>query len=116
MNSVDREARSADFTQVSFDSVCYDYGRRRVLSPVSFACGAGAITGVLGPNGAGKSTLLAIASTRARASQGVVRYGALSAADVDWPLRAHIGWLGHDPGFYPELTARENLTFYARLH
>jgi heme exporter protein CcmB len=31
-------------------------------------------------------------------------------------LRAHIGWLGHDPGFYPELTARENLEFYARLY
>jgi len=105
-----------DFTRVSLEGVCYDYGRRRVLSRVSCACEAGAITGLLGPNGAGKSTLLAIASTRARASQGDVRYGTLRASQADWPLRAQIGWLGHDPGFYPELTARENLTFYAQLH
>ncbi len=109
-------ARPHDFTRVSFEGVCYDYGRRRVLSRVSCACEAGAITGLLGPNGAGKSTLLAIASTRARASQGDVRYGTLRASQADWPLRAQIGWLGHDPGFYPELTARENLTFYAQLH
>jgi heme exporter protein CcmB len=108
--------RPADFTQVSFDGVCYDYGRRRVLTRVSCRCEAGAITGLLGPNGAGKSTLLAIASTRSRASQGDVRYGTLRATQADWPLRAQIGWLGHDPGFYPELTARENLTFYAQLH
>jgi heme exporter protein CcmB len=109
-------SRSADFARVSFDRVCYDYGRRRVLSRVSFTCAAGAMTGLLGPNGAGKSTLLAIAATRARASLGEVHYGALRASRADWPLRAQIGWLGHDPGFYPELTARENLVFYARLH
>src|SRR5262249_3466159 len=73
-------------------------------------------TGLLGPNGAGKSTLLGIASTRARASQGDVHFGARSASHADTPVRAQIGWLGHDPGFYPELSARENLEFYARLH
>jgi len=87
-----------------------------VLSRVSFTCAAGAITGLLGPNGAGKSTLLGIASTRARASQGDVHYGRQRASTADWPLRSQIGWLGHDPGFYPELTARENLKFYARLY
>ena len=107
---------SAPFDNVRFNGVSYDYGRRRVLSRASFSCPAGAITGLLGPNGAGKSTLLGIASTRARASQGDVHYGPWRASQADWPLRAHIGWLGHDPGFYPELTARENLEFYARLY
>jgi heme exporter protein CcmB len=106
----------SDFDHVRFGGVCYDYGRRRVLSRVSFTCTAGAITGLLGPNGAGKSTLLGIAATRARASQGEVHYGPRRASAGDWQLRAQIGWLGHDPGFYPELTARENLAFYARLH
>jgi heme exporter protein CcmB len=106
----------SDFDHLRFGGVCYDYGRRRVLSRVSFTCTAGAITGLLGPNGAGKSTLLGIAATRARASQGEVHYGAQRASASDWQLRAQIGWLGHDPGFYPELTARENLAFYARLH
>jgi heme exporter protein B len=107
---------TADFDSIAFQGICYDYGRRRVLSRVSLSASAGTITGILGPNGAGKSTLLSIASTRARPSQGEVRYGALPSATPQTALRARIGWLGHDPGFYPELTARENLTFYARLH
>ena len=31
-------------------------------------------------------------------------------------MRGRIGWLGHDPGLYPELTAAENLRFFAALH
>jgi heme exporter protein B len=110
---------AADFDSIAFQGICYDYGRRRVLSRVTLTASAGSITGILGPNGAGKSTLLSIASTRARPSLGEVRYGAISSASPGSPstaLRARIGWLGHDPGFYPELTARENLAFYARLH
>jgi heme exporter protein CcmB len=109
-------AATSDFDSIDFQGICYDYGRRRVLSRVSLSASAGTITGILGPNGAGKSTLLSIASTRARPSQGTVRYGALSSSTPQTALRARIGWLGHDPGFYPELTARENLMFYARLH
>jgi heme exporter protein CcmB len=111
-----RARAAADFDSIAFQGICYDYGRRRVLSRVSLSASGGTITGILGPNGAGKSTLLSIASTRARPSQGTVRYGALPSTTPQTALRARIGWLGHDPGFYPELTARENLTFYARLH
>jgi heme exporter protein CcmB len=107
---------ASDFDTIAFRGICYDYGRRRVLSRVSLSASAGTITGILGPNGAGKSTLLSIASTRARPSHGDVRYGALPPSTPGTAVRARIGWLGHDPGFYPELTARENLTFYARLH
>lgn len=107
---------AADFDAIAFQGICYDYGRRRVLSRVTLSASAGSITGILGPNGAGKSTLLSIASTRARPSHGEVHYGALPSATPQGALRARIGWLGHDPGFYPELSARENLTFYARLH
>lgn len=108
---------SAAFTQIAFERVCYDYGRRRVLSRVSFACEAGTMTGLLGPNGAGKSTLMGVAALRAHPSAGVVRYGDRPASALDARrLRGQIGWLGHDPGFYPEMTARENLRFYARLH
>jgi heme ABC exporter ATP-binding subunit CcmA/heme exporter protein CcmB len=101
--------------RLAFDAVSVDYGRSRVLSRVSFACRAGSLTGIFGPNGAGKTTLLRLASGRARASRGRVVYGdgggAPSAA-----MRGRIGWLGHDPGLYPELTAAENLRFFAALH
>jgi heme ABC exporter ATP-binding subunit CcmA/heme exporter protein CcmB len=104
-----------DPDRLAFDAVTVDYGRSRVLSKVSFACRAGSLTGIFGPNGAGKTTLLRLASGRARPSRGQVVYGdgggAPSAA-----MRGRIGWLGHDPGLYPELTAAENLRFFAALH
>ncbi|HEY7502207.1 MAG TPA: heme ABC exporter ATP-binding protein CcmA [Vicinamibacterales bacterium] len=102
-----------DFTSISFTDVTRSFGRRRALNRVSFACNAGDIVALLGPNGAGKSTLLSIAATLLQPSSGRVEYG---GAPAQPDLRAHIGLLAHDLYLYPELTAAENLTFFARLH
>jgi heme exporter protein CcmB len=104
-----------DFDTLTFEQVTADYGRRRVLSRVAFACARGSITGLVGPNGAGKTTLLTIASTRGRPSSGRMRYGEATIG-AGALVRGRIGFLGHDPGLYPELTARENLRFFADLH
>ena len=72
--------------------------------------------GLLGPNGAGKSTLLSILSTLLAPSSGQVHYGAMTAREAGAALRARLGLLAHDLYLYPELTARENLTFFARLY
>ena len=104
-----------DRHRLTFDAVTVDYGRSRVLSRVSFGCDAGSVTGIFGPNGAGKTTLLRLASTRARPSRGRVLYDGAVAADAA-ATRGRIGWLGHDPGLYPELTAAENLRFFAALY
>lgn len=93
-----------------------NFGRRRALASVSLTCEAGRITGVLGPNGAGKSTLLSILSTLLAPSSGDVRYGTKTAGEMGASLRARIGLLAHDLYLYPELTARENLLFFGRLH
>ena len=86
-------------------------------SQITFSCRAGEVLGLLGPNGAGKSTLLAIAVDAAATQQPEqLRYGAHDASHAGAPLRQRLGWLGHDLQLYPELTARENLTFFARLH
>src|SRR5262249_19799879 len=69
----------------------------------------------LGHNGAGKSTLLSIAATLLQPSSGTVRYGD-HAANGSVALRARIGMLGHDLYLYPELSAAENLRFFARLY
>ena len=92
------------------------YGRRRALSHVTLSCGAGEITGLLGPNGAGKSTLLSLLATLAEPSAGEVRYGDRTAREAGARLRAQIGFLSHDLQLYPELTARENLQFFAALY
>jgi heme exporter protein A len=104
-----------DFTSLSFADVSRSYGRRWALNRVSFRCEAGEIVALLGPNGAGKSTLLSIAASLLSPSAGSVRYGD-HQADATPALRQRIGLVGHDLYLYPELTAAENLTFYARLH
>jgi len=105
-----------DFDEVAVEDLSRHFGRRKALSRISFGARAGSIVGLLGPNGAGKSTLLAILGTLLEPSAGSVRYGAHSAAVAGAALRGRIGVLGHDLYLYPELTAHENLTFFAELY
>ena len=105
-----------DFKTVTIDRVSKHYGRRRALWRVSLTCSAGAITGLFGPNGAGKSTLLNLLSTLGRPSEGVIRYGEATADEWGDGLRARIGVLGHDLFLYSDLSARENLAFFAHLY
>ena len=102
-----------DFTSITFTDVSRNFGRRRAINRVSLRCDAGEIVALLGPNGAGKSTLLAIASTLLEPSSGTVRYG---DSDRHRDLRSRIGLLAHDLYLYTELTAAENLTFFAQIH
>jgi len=105
-----------NLARLSVTGVARHYGRRKALSQISFTCDAGEIVGLLGPNGAGKSTLLNILATIVTPSVGTVQYGDRSASDGGAAIRAMIGMLGHDLFLYPELTARENLTFFAHLY
>jgi heme exporter protein A len=104
------------FHRLAVVDVARHYGRRKALSQVSFTCDPGEIIGLLGPNGAGKSTLLNILATLLSPSVGRVEYGDQSGAEAGATVRAQIGMLGHDLFLYPELTARENLTFFAHLY
>ena len=108
--------KSLDFTRLAAIDVGRHFGRRKALAQVTFECRAGEILGLLGPNGAGKSTLLAILATLLAPSTGRVEYGSVSAAAAGAALRGRLGLLGHDLYLYPELTARENLAFFARLY
>ncbi len=111
-----RSASALDFDDISIDEVSRTFGRRRALTRVTFNATRGSVLGLLGPNGAGKSTMLAILATLMRPTSGRIRFGTLDAATGGPPLRASIGVLGHDLFLYPELSARENLTFFAGLH
>ena len=105
-----------DFDRVDVGNVSRHYGRRRALHKVTLTCSAGEVLGLLGPNGAGKSTLLAILSTLLAPTSGRVLYGDADARSAGPRLRGRLGLLGHDLYLYPELTARENLEFFARLY
>lgn len=91
------------------------YAGRRALWDVSTEFQPGRVAAVLGPNGAGKSTMLGILSTLLAPSSGEVRWGDAPLGRHS-PLRSRIGYVGHDPGLYLDLSAAENLTLFAGLH
>ena len=91
------------------------YDGRRALIDVSTTFAPGQVSAVLGPNGAGKSTLLGILSTLVPPSAGHLRWGEQTLARSSL-ARASIGYVGHEPGIYGDLTARENLILFAELH
>jgi len=93
-----------------------DYGERPALDGVGLALGRGETLLVLGPNGAGKTTLLRILATLLRPSGGEATVLGCSLPDEAWRLRGRIGYLGHEPLLYRDLSGRENLRFQARLH
>ena len=107
---------SVDFTSVHAVDVSRHFGRRRALSRVSLTASSGDILGLLGPNGAGKSTLIGLLATLAAPTSGEVRYGDRTAAALGAGLRGRIGLLAHELFLYPELTARQNLAFFAQLY
>jgi len=94
------------------------YGLLPVLRGVDLTVETGESVAILGPNGAGKSTLLRILAGIARPAGGSLRlFGANCFPDR--PGRAtlaRIGFVGHEPLVYRDLTARENLEHYARMY
>lgn len=111
-----REVAQVAIQRITVERVSKRYGHQRALGGVDLELTAGAPCALLGPNGAGKSTLLGILSTLIRPSGGQVRYGDASGEDGGDQLRRSIGVLAHSAFVYGELTAVENLLFYARLY
>jgi len=82
------------------------FGDRRVFGDVDVDLPDDGFLLVTGPNGSGKTTLLRI----------LARLAAPTAGELTLPPRETIGYLGHDPLVYRELTPLENLTLFARLY
>jgi heme ABC exporter ATP-binding subunit CcmA len=98
------------------DALRREYNERPVLRDVSVELRAGETLVVLGPNGAGKTTLLRILATLLRATSGAVELMGAELPREAWKARPRLGYLGHQPLLYRELSVRENLEFNARLH
>src|SRR5215208_3828606 len=93
-----------------------EFGDRAVLRDLTFAIPAGRTMAVLGPNGAGKTTLLRILATLLRPSSGEIHVLGSRLPRDAWRARGRIGFLGHEPLLYRDLSGAENLRFQARLH
>lgn len=104
------------FESVTLKKIRKVFGRYAALSNVNCEFRAGEVSLLMGPNGAGKSTLLTMLSTTSRPSSGEVFYGEQNHIQAEKDLRASIGLLSHAPLLYPELSAQENLSFFAKLY
>ena len=103
-------------TAISAKGITKTYELRPVLRDVSFTLPAGSRTALLGPNGAGKTTLLRVLCTLAKPSTGQATIAGYDVAADAGEVRRVVGFVGHQPQVYEELTARENLLFFARMY
>jgi len=92
------------------------FGLKAVLRGVDFRVERGEFVALLGPNGAGKTTFLRILSTLARPSLGEVKVAGYRLPHEAAQVRARLGVVSHMPLLYGDLTAEENLEFYARMY
>src|ERR1700759_2118821 len=95
------------------DSVSRLFGRFPALRKISISLKAGRCYVLLGENGAGKSTLLRILAGLLEPSLGTARILSNGKAEKIAQQRARIGYMSHAPMLYDELTAEENLRYFA---
>ena len=92
------------------------FGIHPVLRGVELDVPRGEFLTLLGPNGAGKTTLLRILATLSRPTSGEVRVGGWPLPEAAARVRPHLGLISHQTLLYGELTAAENLRFFARVY
>jgi len=93
-----------------------DFGFLQALSGVSFNLNKGDFLTIFGPNGAGKTTLIKILTGLMRPTSGSAIIDGFDALEGNSMLRSRIGVISHATCLYPDLTALENLLFYAKLY
>lgn len=101
---------------LNVDDLRFAYGDHVAIASASFACQRGEILGLLGPNGAGKTTLLSCIAGLIDGYGGALRLHGDAFAPMREPeRRARLGLVPQDLALYDDLTARENLRFFARM-
>lgn len=92
------------------------FGEKRALRGVNLKIHKGEFLTLFGPNGAGKTTLLKIISTIVKPTRGRVYFEGRELTNDSLQLREKIGFVSHNSLLYDDLTAYENLVFYARMY
>ena len=92
------------------------FGEHEAVKGISFNVSRGEVFGLLGPNGAGKSTTMMMISGLLRSSGGTVKINGVPLDHTNRELRRTLGIVPQDLAIYPDLTARENLSFFGRLY
>ena len=102
--------------EIEVEGLRKTFGRREVLKGISFGVPRGGFLSIFGPNGAGKTTTLRVLATLLTASGGTVKVAGHDVREDPMPVRKAIGFISHNAMLYPDLTAQENLRFYADMY
>jgi sodium transport system ATP-binding protein len=100
---------------VTVDRLQKTLGKNEVLRGISFEAGKGEIFGLLGPNGAGKTTTLRTICTLLSPDAGTIKVLGFDTLGAPEEVRRRVGVVTAEIGVYPRLSARENITYFARL-
>lgn len=100
---------------VQFENIEKRFGMRLALRGITLSISPGEFVALVGANGSGKTTMLRIAALLMRPSAGSVRIGG-EGTESPRAIHARCGMVSHATLLYDELTAQENLRFFARLY
>lgn len=111
-----REGNRAPEPAIELARLRRDFGERAAVDGIDLRVDPGESVAILGPNGSGKSTILRILAGLLRPTSGEVSVLGCTLPRETHRLRGRIGYLGHEPILYRDLTPRENLELAAALH
>lgn len=103
-------------TLISVQNLYKRFGRKPVLRGVDLSVAEGQVVALLGANGAGKTTLLRLISGLTKPERGEISLAGVTFRRAGHELRRYIGLVSHTPLLYDNLTAEENLLFFARMY
>ncbi len=101
---------------IQLENVHKRFGRKRVLRGASLSVCEGQVVALLGSNGAGKTTLMNMVCGLSKPDSGDITLGGVSLQKAGQQLRRYIGLVTHSPLLYGNLSAEENLRFFAKMY
>jgi heme exporter protein A len=96
-------------------NICKSFAERSVLRNISFSIKNSQAMAIVGPNGSGKTTLLRLICYLNRPSEGLIKYYLNGKELEPMQLYKHLGLVGPYLELYEELSAMENLMFFAKM-
>ncbi|MFN2200375.1 MAG: heme ABC exporter ATP-binding protein CcmA [Caldilineaceae bacterium] len=106
----------SDAALISVQGLHKRYGRKPILRGLNLTVEKGQVVALLGPNGAGKTTLMNVICGLAKPDRGEIVLGGASLKRAGHELRRYIGLVTHAPLLYDNLSAEENLRFFAKMY
>ncbi len=101
---------------IEIENLTKSFGTFYALKGINLQFNFGEFWMIVGPNGAGKTTLLKIIATLSKPTSGLMRINNFKSKETVVNIRKQIGFIAHQNFLYDNLTARENLKFYAQMY